>query len=129
MCELKMCIRDRGYTTFQIYADNVAKSYISGVTSGGALNRTFADIFYREGVKNAESWKNLCDGQINTRRGILDVLAKFYQLYNRFYLKDEYTNALKDQTTATPVSYTHLDVYKRQVPPYSPQAATISSPA
>lgn len=92
----------QGYTTFQIYADNVAKSYISGVTSGGALNRTFADIFYREGVKNAESWKNLCDGQINTRRGILDVLAKFYQLYNRFYLKDEYTNALKDQTTATP---------------------------
>lgn len=92
----------QGYTTFQIYANNIAKSYISGVTSGGALNRTFADIFYREGVKNAESWKNLCDGQINIRRGILDVLAKFYQLYNRFYLKAEYTNALKDQTTATP---------------------------
>lgn len=92
----------QGYTTFQIYANNIAKSYISGVTSGGALNRTFADIFYREGVKNAESWKNLCDGQINIRRGILDVLAKFYQLYNRFYLKAEYTNALKDQITATP---------------------------
>ena len=92
----------QGYTTFQIFANNIAKSYISGVTSGGALNRAFADIFYREGVKNAESWKNLCDGQINIRRGILDVLAKFYQLYNRFYLKDEYTNALKDQITATP---------------------------
>lgn len=92
----------QGYTTFQIYADNVAKSYISGVTSGGVLNRTFADIFYREGVENAESWKTLCDDQINIRRSLLDILAKFYQVYNRFYLKDEYTNALKDQITATP---------------------------
>lgn len=92
----------QGYTTFQIYADNVAKSYISGVTSGGVLNRTFADIFYREGVENAESWKTLCDDQINIRRNILNILAKFYQVYNRFYLKDEYTNALKDQITATP---------------------------
>ena len=92
----------QGYTTFQIYANNIAKSYISGVTSGGALNRTFADIFYREGVENAESWKNLCDSQNNTRRSILDVLAKFYQIYNRFYLKDDYTNALKDQATTTP---------------------------
>lgn len=92
----------QGYTTFQIYADNVAKSYISGVTSGGVLNRTFADIFYREGVENAESWKTLCDDQINIRRNILNILAKFYQVYNRFYLKDEYINALKDQTTATP---------------------------
>lgn len=92
----------QGYTTFQIYANNVAKSYISGVTSGGALNRTFADIFYREGIENAESWKTLCDDQINIRRNILNILAKFYQVYNRFYLKDEYTNALKDQITATP---------------------------
>ncbi len=92
----------QGYTTFQIYADNVAKSYISGVTSGGVLNRTFADIFYREGVENAESWKTLCDDQINIRRNILHILANFYQVYNRFYLKDEYTNALKDQITATP---------------------------
>lgn len=92
----------QGYTTFQIYADNVAKSYITGVTSGGVLNRTFADIFYREGVENAESWKTLCDDQINIRRNILHILANFYQVYNRFYLKDEYTNAMKDQTTATP---------------------------
>ena len=92
----------QGYTMFQLYGNSVAKSYISGVTSGGTLNRTFADIFYREGVQSANEWQSLCDTQNNIRRNILSILANFYQIYNRFYLKDEYTNALKDQTTATP---------------------------
>lgn len=92
----------QGYTMFQLYGNSVAKSYISGVTSGGTLNRTFADIFYREGVQSANEWQSLCDTQNNIRRNILSILANFYQIYNRFYLKDEYTNALKDQTPATP---------------------------
>ena len=101
-CAVTLVSCFQGYTTFQIYANNVAKSYISGVTSGGALNNLYADIFYREGVQNAKEWQALCDQQNAMRRSVLEMLAKFYQVYHNLFINDEYVDALEDQVTVTP---------------------------
>lgn len=47
----------QGYTTFQIYANNIAKSYISGVTSGGALNRALLISFTVRALKMRKAGK------------------------------------------------------------------------
>ena len=92
-----------GYVNFQIYGNHTAKSWISSVTDGGALNHAFTYIFYRENLKNASELKNLCDSQSKTRSQILNIICKYQDIYSNLYMKDEYKQAMSQPITPTPV--------------------------
>ena len=92
-----------GYVNFQIYGNHTAKSWISSVTDGGALNHAFTYIFYRENLKNASELKNLCDSQNKTRSQILNIICKYQDIYSNLYMKDEYKQAMSQPITPTPV--------------------------
>ena len=92
-----------GYVNFQIYGNHTAKSWISSVTDGGALNHAFTYIFYRENLKNASELKNLCDSQNKTRSQILNIICKYQDIYSNLYMKDEYKQAMSVPITPTPV--------------------------
>ena len=92
-----------GYVNFQIYGNYTAKSWISSVTDGGALNHAFTYIFYRENLKNASELKNLCDSQNKTRSQILNIICKYQDIYSNLYMKDEYKQAMSQPITPTPV--------------------------
>lgn len=92
----------QGYIDFQIYGNHVARSWISSVTDGGALNHVFTYIFYRENLKNAEELKKLCDSQNNTRNQILNIIVKYQNIYNNLYMKDEYKQAMSVTITPAP---------------------------
>lgn len=92
-----------GYVNFQVYGNHTAKSWISSVTDGGALNHAFTYIFYRENLKNASELKNLCDSQNKTRSQILNIICKYQDIYSNLYMKDEYKQAMSQPITPTPV--------------------------
>ena len=75
-----------------------------------AVSYTHLDVYKRQGILNAAILNNDISGFDFLSRKLSDIFK------NRFYIElQRHGREDELQTENAPVSYTHLDVYKRQV--------------
>lgn len=91
----------KGYVEFQIYGNSVAKKWIGDTLKGGALNKAFTALFYRENIQTAEDLTKLCESQNKIRKQIINIVAKYTDIYSSFYMNQDYKDAMHITTKPT----------------------------
>ena len=91
----------KGYVEFQMYGNSVAKKWIGDTLKGGALNKIFTAFFYRKNIQTAEDLIKLCEAQNKTRKQIINIVAKYTEIYSGIYMDQEYKDAMHITTKPT----------------------------
>lgn len=84
----------KGYLKFQKFGNETAKSWISNIINGRAINYLLTYIFYRENLKTAADLTALCNAQNMTKTSLIELVGKYMKIYDKWYMKQEYRDAM-----------------------------------
>ena len=71
----------RAYIEYQTYGLDFTKTFINEIVDGDGIHRIVEEIFFKESVESADELKPYCDGQIENREKILELLDRSADVY------------------------------------------------